>query len=321
LSARNKCLVGWLTGLSDMTNTRSNSLGKVSRVAKDMPYIYRSQIHRFLIAAIFALVLTPVAADSRDPATRVPYGWTVYSTGSPGGAALRCANFSRRTWSVSLDGETPRISAIDPYRTTEGTTPEITFGPSRRVAAEIPFENGRLVGFNNGEFGGGLWWISVDRTTMTKIWRENVRGLVHTSFGTLALVGLDHLSMRSGKVLRLIPENPNPPSITILADLREAPRAFSLTSDGAVVVVTGTKILRINSPGTIETLFSTNYFGLSPNSVALSSGGTIYVGMRHFVTRLAPFNQSYEEDWLVPTDCAHFEQREYDCHCLGQGSR
>src|SRR5215831_18794169 len=150
-----------------------------------MPVIYSIQIHRFLIAAIFALVPTTIAVDSRDPATRAPYGWTVYSTGSPGDAALRCATYSRHGWSVSLEGETPRISAIAPP---EGITPEMTFGLSRRVAAEIPFENGRLVGFDNGEFGGGLWWITPDRTTMTKIWRENVRGLVHTNFGTLALV-------------------------------------------------------------------------------------------------------------------------------------
>ena len=267
-----------------------------------MPVICSNQIDRFLIAAIFALVpVTTIAADSRDPATPAPYGWTVYSTGSPGGAALRCANFSRREWSVSLEGDTPLISVH----------------ASRRTMTAIAFENGRLAGYDNGEFGGGLWWIDADRS-VTRISRDNVRGLVHTSFGTLALVGLDHLSMRSGKVLRFVPETPNPPSMIILADLREAPRAFTLTSDGAVVVVTGTKVLRINSPGTIETLFSTNYMGLYPHSVVVSSGGTIYVGMRHFVTRLALVKQSYVEDWLVPADCARFEQREYDCHCQDQ---
>jgi hypothetical protein len=262
-----------------------------------------NQIGRFLIAAIVALMpAATIAADSRDPATPAPHGWTVYSAGSPGGAALRCASYSKREWSVSLDGDTPLISSV---RT------------SRQRMTAIAFENGRLAGYDNGPFGGGLWWVGADRS-VTMISRAHVRGLVHTTFGTLVLVGLDHWPMRSGQVLRLVPETPYPPSMTMLADLGETPQAFALSSDGAVVVVTGTRVLRINPPGTIETLFSTNYIILQPNSVAVSSDGTIYVGMRYFVTRLALVKQSYEEDWLVPEDCVRFEQQEHSCRCLDQ---
>jgi hypothetical protein len=39
---------------------------------------------------------------------------------------------------------------------------------------------------------------------------------------------------------------------------------------------------------------------LYPASVARSSSGTIYVGMRGLVARLKPTGSAYEEDWLVP---------------------
>ncbi len=269
-----------------------------------MPLTRISQISLFPIAAIFVLVLvTRTAPDNGDSTTPASRGdWVVYSTGSPGGAALRCANNSRRQWSVSLEGETPRISMLPSLGT-----------------IWTDFEGGRLEGLANGEFGGGLWWHNPGRTTRTKISSENIHGIVHTSFGTLVLAGLDHLGMRSGRVLRIIPANPNPPSMTTLADLHEAPRALTLASDGAVVVVTGTKVLRINSPGTVETLVSTNYPTYA-NSVAISSAGTIYVGMRHFVRRLTPVKQSYEDDWLIPADCTRFAQRGDfdDCNCMDQ---
>jgi hypothetical protein len=129
-----------------------------------MPVICSNQIDRFLIAAIFALVpVTTIAADSRDPATPAPYGWTVYSTGPPGGAALRCANFSRREWSVSLEGDTPLISVH----------------ASRKTMTAIAFENGRLAGYDNGEFGGGLWWIDADRLGNEDLTRQCTRSFTY----------------------------------------------------------------------------------------------------------------------------------------------
>lgn len=257
---------------------------------------------RLTAGTILVLLLaTAMTADSREPSSPAPVDWVVYSTGSPGGDALSCANTSRREWSVSLAGETPRISPAPRSRQTR-----------------IAFANGWLDGQDLGEFGGGLWWIDTDGAR-TKISEENVRGLVATSFGTFALTGLDHLDLRSRKVLRVTATNPGPPITHELADLGEAPHAFTLAPDGSVIVITGTKVSRIGAPGVVEKLFSTNYQLLYPNSVALSAAGTIYVGMRHFVTRLTPVGQSYEDDWLVPADCLRFERRGFDCVCLERG--
>jgi hypothetical protein len=104
----------------------------------------------------------------------------------------------------------------------------------------------------------------------------------------------------------------------VLVDLGESPHAFALAPDGSVVLVTSTKIHRIKSPGVIETIHNAAYSLLYPTSVVALRSGEIYVGMRHFVTRLTPTGSSYEEEWLVPTDCLSFVEQDYRCGCLGR---
>jgi len=229
-------------------------------------------------------------------AQEAPDGWTVFSSQTPDIATLFCANHSRE-WKVSLDAEKVVIS-------------EHRYGGP---ISTIEYGKGKLEGLNRGEFGGGLWWL--DGASKTKLSNDIVHGFVRTQFGTLAFVGLDHMGLRSGKVLVIGGGDIGPPSITVLADLGESPRAFARAPDGSVVLVTSEKIHRIKSPGKIERIRSAEYGLLYPNSVAVLRSGVIYVGMRHFVTRLTPKGSSYEEDWLVPSDCRRFVDLGYRCVC------
>jgi hypothetical protein len=132
---------------------------------------------------------------------------------------------------------------------------------------------------------------------------QSLLAFVDTKFGMLALTGLDHLGLRSGHVLAISGEGPLPPA-SVVADLGEAPYAFTKDSRGSVIVV-----LSIAAPGAVETLLATDYGGLYPNSVAVTPSGVIYVGMRHFVTRVTSLGPEFREDWLAPADCPKFETR------------
>lgn len=245
---------------------------------------------RSKLAALVAMTLNCGVASAQE----APEGWTVFSSQTPDKATLFCANHSRE-WKVSIDVEKVVIS-------------EHRYGGP---ISTIEYGNGKLEGLNRGEFGGGLWWS--DGASKTKISNERVHGFVRTQFGTLAFVGLDHMGLRSGKVLIIGGGDIGPPSTTVLADLGESPSAFALAPDGSVVLVTSTKIHRIKSPGAIETIRNVEYGLIYPNSVAVLRSGAIYVGMRHFVTRLTPKGSSYEEDWLVPSDCLRFVDLGYRC--------
>ena len=60
---------------------------------------------------------------------------------------------------------------------------------------------------------------------------------------------------------------------------------------------------------------STEYGFLYPNSVVVMPNGELFVGMRHFVTRIIPRGLTFREYWLVPKNCSRFRNRISYCTC------
>jgi hypothetical protein len=78
----------------------------------------------------------------------------------------------------------------------------------------LSVENGYLVGFDAGEFGGGAWWFSTKGTRRRKLtlraseslddyFPENVHGFAALGKDILAFEGLTHLGSNDGRVVRL----------------------------------------------------------------------------------------------------------------------
>jgi len=177
----------------------------------------------------------------------------------------------------------------------------------------IQVNDGWLVGIDVGEFGGGLWWFSANGSRNQKLSNENVHGFVNTAIGTLAIVGLGHLGVESGQVLRINNDKSGNRKTEIFADLVSAPAAFVVESPDSIIILTTFGLVRVKTSGSVEQLLRTNYRSLYPTSMTLSASGVLHVGMRHFVTRLAPNGNNYEEGWFVPADCASFT---IDCVCV-----
>lgn len=279
----------------------------------------------FAGCSIAAQQVGPIAPskDHQSATLPVPKGWVPYPAPEADSSALHCANYSQREWKVSLKNEGVEISPFS-----EGIEESLPFKiqPKNAIAGLAGdrrvkrVSDGWLVGFNSGEFGGALWWFSGDGLKRKKLADENVVGFADSALGVLALVGLAHMGIDRGKVLRVGEGNEGERQVNVLADLKEAPCAFAIESPNSILVLTTNKLVRVSTTGKIEGLLSTKYGSLYPNSIALSRTGTIHVGMRHFVTRLTPMNGSYKEEWFVPVDCQRFRVREYDCLCLRQRS-
>jgi hypothetical protein len=266
---------------------------------------------------------TRQSKDHQSASIPPPKGWVLYAAPDADSSALQCANYSRREWKVSHKNE---VIDISPF--SEGVEESLPFKiqPKSAVAGLAGdrrvkrVSDGWLVGFNAGEFGGALWWFSVDGLNRKKLADENVVGFVDNSLGVLVLVGLAHLGIDDGKVLSVGEGNEGARQIKVLADLKEAPRTFAIEAPNSLLVFTTNKLVRVLATGKVEELLSTKYESLYPNSMTLSKSGAIHVGMRHFVTRLTPMDGGYKEEWFVSVDCQRFRLREYDCLCLRQRS-
>ncbi len=219
--------------------------------------------------------------------------------------------------SLSDDGKANITPLPQPHRKPSG--PELPPGVKLQRGmvgklVTLKLQNGWLLGFDGGEFGGGLWLAAFDGNTQ-QLSEENVHGFIEASQGVLIFVGLAHMVIDSGKVLIVPYAIASKTDLRTLVNLDGAPGAFTKLSADTALVVTTHGISRINSSGVTERLLSRNFGMLYPNSIISTADGTIYAGMRQFVVRVVLHSGKYVEEWLAPNGCAKFHIHDYDCIC------
>jgi hypothetical protein len=282
---------------------------------------FMSQI-RLLEFALFVTASTTMCfggSGAQLPASEsVPAGWTIYQTPTDGNDSLRCANYSQKEWRVSVSGTgKTQITPSQPQR--KSSEPDLPPGVKLQrgmvgLHSSLRVSNGWLLGFDGGEFGGGLWLAASDGKAQ-RLSEENVHGFIETSRGVLIFVGLDHLGTDSGKVLIAPYAVTSKSDLRTLVDLDGAPGAFTKLSADTALVVTTHGISQITSAGVSKKLLSRNFGMLYPNSIVSLPDGTIYAGMRLFVVRLVLRSGDYTEEWLVPQGCEKFHVQGFDCAC------
>src|SRR5579863_4805635 len=167
--------------------------------------------------------------------------------------------------------------------------------------------DGWLVGFDAGEFGGGLWWFNNEGDENQKLLSENVHAIYHTRDGVFALVGLAHLSLNSGQIYQFT-ETAEEVRVTHLADLGGSPEASTVDSDGRFVVATPRSVVAVDYAGNLRELYRPGEDLTYPTSVVVDANGDIFAGMRFFVLRLVPGNSGdYRPQWLMEKECQSFK--------------
>jgi hypothetical protein len=178
--------------------------------------------------------------------------------------------------------------------------------------------DGWLIGFDAGEFGGGLWWFSKNGSTTRPISEENIHALVPRGDLVLVLTGLDHLGSNVGAIYAYRHDNdPSSTSLSLLADLGSSPGAASLTEGGDLVIATQGKVLMLKRNDKLETLYAFPAMGaLYPNSIVENKEGLLFVGMRFYVLQLLPdASHKYSVKWFTTTACTKAHVKNYDCVC------
>jgi len=307
-------LLGWSRCRSEATRS------DVPLVKTGMPTVR----HATLLVAVACLGVVATLGGATEPSDPLS-DWIQVPPPEPGGPSWYCDNYSPSHWEVS---ETPSLSfrAVEDPATGRRQDPlpfELTADPSdhdldgdrlvRRLA------NGWLVGFDNGEWGGGLWWFSPNGSSRTKlkpsapgsddaIRFQNTVGFDDWDGKTIVLMGLGGL----GGVFR-VDQGAGRPRLLLWADLKGRPHAW-IRDGESLLVQTGDTLWRLLPSGQTVKLHKRS-FPSSPRSLALGPSGTIYIGLRRFVVRLAPVGGGLNEGWFVRKDCNQFTLGLSDCKC------
>lgn len=260
-----------------------------------------------LVLAVAALLAACAVAPPAE--SDLPPGWVERDPLVAGSDRWYAANHADDEWAVFL--EDGRVS-VRPWHEREDDRGRLPFALAPDVngawSQEIPWrvsvfrvDDGWLVGFDGGEWGGALWWFSPDGEDRYRISEDRIKAFLSTEHGLLALEGLDHLGLSQGRILRFARGAGGRWEATLFVDLEDAPYAVAREDDGSLIVVTSRRLVRVRPDRTLDVLVDDAFWSvLYSNSVVVGPSGAISIGMRGGVARVRKDVEAYRVSWLEP---------------------
>jgi hypothetical protein len=276
---------------------------------------------------VLAVLLVLAAGAATRGALLTDQSWTRLS-GRPSEVDLECAGYDRDHWAVTLQGGIPFVSIQVPHERQDPlpfpVPKHADRGGDRHV---LKLNGGWIVGFDAGEFGGGLW-LTATGTHWQRLRppadapadprdpfkAENVQGLAVVHGQPIVLMGLDHLTGRSGRVFTLVSRS-GKWTLGAGSVFDSCPDAWQLVGDH-LEVVTGGGLWIVRADGSATLAVPLN-FGMSyPRSLAIAPDGQRYIGMRRYVLMLERAGGGWQETWYGPARCPHSRRNEQgECSC------
>jgi hypothetical protein len=250
-----------------------------------------------------------------QPASNLPTGWIHAPSRQENSDLWYCAGYGG-SWVVNNDRSGVALTRFDPEVEKQKPIP-----PKLKLSKEMigrrsiqPTSNGWLIGFDAGEFGGGLWWFNRAGSRTVKLLSDNVHAIYESSAGILILVGLNHMGLNYGQVYRFTDISVKVATVPV-AKLDGSPEASIIEEDGNIIIATDHSVLRLNTDGQISEIYKTEEYLTYPTSAAIDPNGIIYVAMRFFVLRLIPRTDGYKAEWLMPEQCRSLKLDKNICTC------
>lgn len=169
--------------------------------------------------------------------------------------------------------------------------------------------DGYLVGFNRGEWGGELYWFSKKGRKKYEISKHQIVQFIKRDNKIYAIQGLSHLTRTRGSIIEIKKKRGKWVAEQYVS--LSAPDAVQLDSKGNFIVVTSgtslgytptsnnaSELLSIDKKAKTETLVKdAMWWGLYPSSMVIQND-VVYIGMRKGVYK---FNLVTKKDeWLLP---------------------
>jgi hypothetical protein len=267
---------------------------------------------------LISVLITPVSMTAQDDQVQVGRdlraGWIDAPSSSKNPDLWSCAGRGG-SWVVAKHEDVVVIKEdVD-------TGKQVLLPPQLKLSKEmvgrrslLRTSDGFLVGFDAGEFGGGLWWFRRDGSDSMKLLSDNVHAIYETTDGIFVLLGLAHGGSDTGQIVQFL-DGSEEVSFKSVANLGGSPEASVVGSDGSIVIATMRSVVRVDRAGRVHELYKSGEELTYPKSVVIDGNGSIFVAMRFFVLRLIPQKDAYQPQWLMPKKCRTFKMVKYICSC------
>jgi hypothetical protein len=282
-----------------------------------------------VVFSLLMLVAEDVRAFTGEAPPRDIAGWvrTRPPAEWPESVAM-CANHGfGGTWYVALEAGQVTVRAYRHGIEGGSPLPESAYeriGQGERARRSwVSVEDGYLVGFDHGEWGGSTWWFSSGggsdyRVSESGTGRGNPVALFRVGDEVQQVSGLSHLGARWGSIQH-IRRHDGKWRVADTVSLGAAAEVAVQHPSLGIVIVTTDGILSYQE-GELATLAKVREGDLYPNSMVVAPDGTMYAGMRYTVARLTQSDRGIEIAWFVPPSCRSLEKRAdlpygIDCTC------
>lgn len=211
------------------------------------------------------------------------------------------------SYSVSLDGDRLRVETREQWwernRNARAPRPKVVldFGMSKvgwNPGDGVRVEDGWICGYDNGEFGGGLYWFSPDGSRHVEIDGKNVAIVGKTSKGIFAVRSLTHLMFWYADLVAVEP-SPAGWKLRSITDLHRSPGPILQAGD-RFIYATDEYVSTLETDGTQHELYHP-WGRISPDSMVRRANGEIWIGSTLALLRLTPkTGGKYAPQWFVP---------------------
>jgi hypothetical protein len=198
------------------------------------------------------------------------------------------ANHSKHEWQVFSKDGLPQADLRNYGEKKKSDQPGFTPRVERfgDASAFAKVDDGWLVGFDKGEWGGALYWYSQDGKNTYQISDNQIVDFVTLPDGIYAIEGLAHLGSESGSIIRITRSGPDARwQAAPFVKLPFAPYALSMNRDGAMLITLSNSLVSVGRDRKVHTLLAgAPWWNLYPASSVLSKNGQkLYIGMRQYV--------------------------------------
>lgn len=214
------------------------------------------------------------------------------------------ANHSKESWIVCIKKDSIRIKENDfnyfkgdslPFKQKEVKK---KLNNQYGIRAVKKVEDGYIIGLNNGEFGGGLWFLSVDGNLSYEIIpSRRIHQIFEFNDKLYVIEGLAHLGLSNGNLLELRKEKNWQISKTY--KLPGSPY-FIINEKDNILILTSEHLISFNKhEKLIKVLKAPFYWGSLYPTSAITVDKDIYIAMRKGILKISEFKYNPNYEWFV----------------------